>query len=186
MKRTFCFLYFFVMISSITFSHEMTNNESIFLAPIVYDFAGNLPFSEKPYNTDSVLFLSKMSFLGDMGKIGAGILNGFLGPGSFIMGDWRGGLIIAALELTGYALMYTSEDIYPTPTYPVSRHPTNPFFIAGLGLALAGTAYGFVRPWTHDRTKYAKPKNTVESISLAILPNNEGVDSIRLSYTYRY
>jgi TolB-like protein len=115
-------------------------------------------------------------------KIGAGFLNPLLGLGSFTMRDWVGGGIIAA----GYAvaLGFIIYDITAL-TYEddLSGIP------GGIGLGIAGitAVYGFIRPFIfHKPQTKTSLSQTLDGIRITIQPDNAGVKSVRLSYTYRF
>jgi hypothetical protein len=110
------------------------------------------------------------------GNIGYGALNLALGLGSFIQGDWGGGLTLvgayaAAAGLIVWELSLGYED-------PLAGIP------GGIGLGVAGVTalYGFIRPVVYARNRALA--EIVDGISVSAVPGNRG--GVRLSYTIRF
>jgi len=106
-------------------------------------------------------------------KVGAGFLNMIFGLGSFTMGDWVGGLIIAGAEVAGYLMMFNGFDSYYDDYYN-----------------LGSVIFGFVRPFSYDtalaKKNYYASSNPLEHIDIVLIPGNNGIRKARLSYKLQY
>jgi TolB-like protein len=89
-------------------------------------------------------------------KIGVGFLNWIYGVGSFTMGDIVGGLIVGGLEIAGNFVFFTGVgDGY--------EEPDETLMMIGMGVALVGTIYGHIRPFSYDKA-LAKKNGTYYSM----------------------
>ena len=138
------------------------------------------------------------------GKVGYGYLNMLGGLGSFIMGDWAGGLMVGGLQVAGVTMMAidfpqtTSHTTYnatfgrTTTTYEETGG--GPAFYIGLVLELCGVIYGYFRPFKYDkphayyRASGKKPwqDNPLEHIGVVLLPDSKGVSVVNLSYNLSF
>ena len=137
-------------------------------------------------------------------KVGYGYLNLLGGLGSFIMGDWAGGLLVGGLQAAGITMMAidfpqtTSHTTYnatfgrTTTTYEETGG--GPAFYIGLVLELCGVIYGYFRPFKYDkphayyRASGKKPwqDNPLEHIGVVLLPDSKGVSVVNLSYNLSF
>jgi hypothetical protein len=113
-------------------------------------------------------------------KLTRGALNLVVGFGSFISGDWVGGVTIA----TGYTLaagliVYEFTALHKGDS--LANIPGN----VGFGLAGITAVYGILRPFLLDKVllkKELSAANPIEHIKLAITPDNK----IALVYSFSY
>jgi hypothetical protein len=110
-------------------------------------------------------------------KIGTGALNLVLGLGSYLEGDWRGGLTLTS----GYAVAAGLVVIEATALDWDSPAVGIP---ATIGVAVAGVTivYGFVRPFIYNRNPQAVA--FLDNTHIDIVPtSNIGV---RLAYSFKF
>jgi hypothetical protein len=110
--------------------------------------------------------------------IGYGALNLALGLGSFIQGDWGGGLTCvigygAAAGLIVWELSLAYED-------DLAGIPG----AVGLGVAGATVLFGFIRPMLYNRNHALA--GIADGVNIAVVPGNRGEAAVRLSYTLRF
>ena len=115
---------------------------------------------------------------GGAAAIGYGALNLALGLGSFIQGDWGGGLTClagygAAAGLIVWELSLAYED-------DLAGIPG----AVGLGVAGATALFGFIRPMLYNRSRAVA--GIADGVNLAVVPGNRGEAAVRLSYTLRF
>jgi hypothetical protein len=115
---------------------------------------------------------------GGAAAIGYGALNLALGLGSFIQGDWGGGLTCLAgygaaegLIIWELSLAY-EDDLAGIPG------------VVGLGVAGATALFGFIRPMLYNRSRALA--GIADGVNLAVVPGNQGKAAVRLSYTLRF
>jgi TolB-like protein len=116
-------------------------------------------------------------------KVGAGFLNWIYGVGSFTMGDWVGGLIVAGAELTGVIILFDAA--LNMTSYEQA--------LLGIGINWAGVIFGHIRPFTYDiglakknGTYFALSDSPLDNIGIALLPNDKGSQTVLLSYSFSY
>jgi TolB-like protein len=109
---------------------------------------------------------------------GYGVLNLGLGLGSFIQGDWAGGLTLlggygAAAGLIIWELSLSYED-------PIAGIP------GGIGLGVAGVTavYGFIRPMLYNKNRALA--EIADGINISVAPGIRGGEAVRLSYTVKF
>ncbi|MFP3042911.1 CsgG/HfaB family protein [Treponema primitia] len=106
-------------------------------------------------------------------KVGAGFLNWIYGLGSFTMGDWAGGLIVGGTGLVGVVLMASGAG-------------------EGVILEVASVIYGHIRPFQYDKARakkngtYYASENPIDHIHIALIPDNNGVRAVNLSYSLQF
>jgi hypothetical protein len=111
-------------------------------------------------------------------NLGVGVLNLFLGLGSFSQKDWGGGAAI----LVGYALaggLLTWEllmDYYD----PLAGIP-GPIAI---GVAGVTAVFGFVRPFIFNRNR--KVAEALDGLHITVVPEAGGVKALSLTYGVRF
>jgi hypothetical protein len=110
--------------------------------------------------------------------IGSGALNLALGLGSFIQGDWAGGVTLlagygAAAGLIVWELSLKYED-------DLAGIPG----AVGLGVAGVTALYGFIRPMLYNRSHTLA--GIADGVNLAVMPGDRGGTAVRLSYTLRF
>jgi hypothetical protein len=100
------------------------------------------------------------------------------------MGDWVGGLIVAGAELTG-AIMFIDNLFSSSSNYETA-------FLA-IGINWAGVIFGHIRPFTYDiglakknGTYFALGDSPLDNIGIAFLPDTNGSQTMRLSYSFSY
>jgi TolB-like protein len=91
-------------------------------------------------------------------RIGAGFLNLAFGAGSFIMGDWVGGLLVGGAELLGIILMSSDMPSYESSydgygSYSEENSGGGGGYYAGVALMLGGAIYGYIRPFQYHRPR---------------------------------
>jgi hypothetical protein len=109
---------------------------------------------------------------------GYGVLNLGLGLGSFIQGDWGGGLTLlagygAAAGLIAWELTMSYDD-------PMAGIPG----VVGLGVAGVTALYGFIRPVLYNRNRALAV--IADGIRITNAPGNRGGEAVRLSYTLKF
>jgi TolB-like protein len=132
-------------------------------------------------------------------KVGAGFLNLILGLGSFTMGDWAGGLIIAGAQVGSYLMLMSGPTVEGRDSYDefgrvIGAEPSepNPLFYVGLAVNLGSTVFGFVRPFSYDvalskkKGTYYSSTNPMDNINIVLLPDNNGIRAVHLSYRFQY
>jgi TolB-like protein len=107
-----------------------------------------------------------------------GAMNLALGLGSFVQGDWGGGLTIlagygAAAGLIFWELSLKYED-------DLAGIPG----AVGLGVAGFTVVYGFIRPFIHQKSQ--RLAGIVDGVNFAVVPVNRDRTAVRLSYTVRF
>jgi TolB-like protein len=124
------------------------------------------------------LFTEERRALAKGAQFGYGAMNLALGAGSFVQGDWGGGLTLlggyaAAAGLIAWELSLGYYD-------PIVGIP------GGIGLGVAGVTalYGFIRPALYARNRALT--GTMERINVSATTGNRGGQTIRLSYTIRF
>jgi len=119
-------------------------------------------------------------------KVGAGFLNMLFGLGSFTMGDWAGGLILVGAQAGGYYMMMIGFDEYEYYTEP------NAFYYTGLAINIGSLIFGFVRPFSYDKSlakkngTYFASSNPMEHINIVLIPDNNSIRTVCLSYNIQY
>jgi len=132
-------------------------------------------------------------------KVGSGFLNHFfLGAGSFSMGDWVGGLIVGGVETAGIVLFaygtYTmiTELELSDKADPSELTTAGVLMAGGLIVNLAGVVYGYIRPFTYDKAlakkngTYTGSSNPMEHINIAVVPDNRGIQAVKVSYNVKF
>jgi TolB-like protein len=115
-------------------------------------------------------------------KIGAGFMNPLMGLGSFTMGDWVGGGIVAA----GYAIAL-GLIIYDIAALSYEDDLAGIPGSIGFGIVGATTVFGFIRPFIYRKPPVKTPlSQALDGIRISVQPDNTGVKAVRLSYTYRF
>jgi hypothetical protein len=121
-------------------------------------------------------------------RFGMALLNPLLGMGSYIMGDWLGGLIMTAGYGTAFVLLawdiaaFENDPIFPAKSLESIGIPG----IVGMGVAAATVVFGFIRPFFYHRTgAKSKTAEALKDAHIAIIPNKSGV-AVSLGYTLRY
>jgi hypothetical protein len=109
---------------------------------------------------------------------GYGALNLGLGLGSFIQGDWAGGLTLlagygAAAGLIVWELSLDYED-------KLAGIPG----AVGIGVAGVTVLYGFIRPFVYQRNR--RLAGIADRVDIAIVPGNSGRKAVQLSYTLKF
>jgi hypothetical protein len=105
-------------------------------------------------------------------------MNLVAGFGSFVQGDWGGGLTLlagycAAAGLIVWELSLKYED-------DLAGIPG----AVGLGAAGLTALYGFVCPFVYQRSRTLT--GIADGINLAVVPENRNWATVRLSYTIRF
>ena len=119
-------------------------------------------------------------------KVGAGFLNLIFGLGSFIMGDWVGGLIIAGTQAGGYYLTLTGVEELS------NGNGDGVLYFSGMAINIGSTIFGFVRPFTYDTAlakkngTYYASSNPMDHINITLFPDNNGIRTVSLSYNLQY
>jgi hypothetical protein len=134
------------------------------LRPIFYQRTG---FSRGEFSTGS--------------RIGMAALNPFLGMGSYIMGDWIGGLI----QSVGYgtALGLIAWDVSGI-DYADGKAGV-PGLI-GMGVAGATVVFGIIRPFVYHCTgSRNKAAEVFRGVNLAVIPDAAGA-AVHLGYHFQY
>ena len=138
-------------------------------------------------------------------KVGYGYLNLLGGLGSFIMGDWKGGLLVGGLQAVGITMIVVDaprRTSHPEKvgTGAMERSVTQyeetgggPAFYIGLALELCGVIYGYFRPFQYDKARAYRVSaknpwqdNPLEHIGVVLLPDGKGVSAVNLSYTLSF
>jgi len=108
-------------------------------------------------------------------NLGIGALNIIGGLGSFIEGDWPGGLTV----LAGYAVAGALIG------WELAIDPENPAYLVpgsiALGAAGAAIVYGFIRPFIYKRNKTVAA--LMDGMAITVVPGAEG-QRVRLSYRF--
>jgi hypothetical protein len=114
-------------------------------------------------------------------KVGAGFLNLALGTGSFIMGDWGGGLTL----LAGYA---AAGALVGVELGALERGDALAGVLGPIGVGVAGISavYGFIRPFIYHKSMRTTFIDILDRVNIAITPNATGIQTVGLSYTYQY
>jgi hypothetical protein len=115
---------------------------------------------------------------GGGGTLGYGFMNLALGLGSFVQGDFKGGLTTllsygVATGLIVWELTLDYED-------DLAGIPGT----VGLGVAGFAVLYGFIRPALYQRSRTLA--GIMDGINIAAVPGNYGGTAVRLSYTVKY
>jgi hypothetical protein len=128
---------------------------------------------------------AKASQTGDFStgrRIGAGFGNLALGLGSFTMGDWKGGAIVAGGYAAAAGLILW--DIFGL-TYEdnLAGIPGS----IGIGVAAATAVFGFIRPFFFHRTNPAvvfgnRPLSPLEGFDIGLVPAAGDTLAVRFSY----
>jgi hypothetical protein len=114
-------------------------------------------------------------------RFSAGVLNLALGIGSFSMGDWGGGLTLAAgYAVAGGLIAYelvglTYEDPLAGALGPI-----------GVGVAGLTAVYGFIRPFIYHKSTRTTLVDVLDRVHIAIIPDTAGIQAVGLSYIYQY
>jgi hypothetical protein len=111
------------------------------------------------------------------GAFGYGSLNLAMGLGSFIQGDWGGGLTLlagygAAAGLIVWELSLEYED-------KLAGIPG----AVGLGVAGVTVLYGFIRPVIYQRNRRLAK---IADWDIAVVPGSRGREALRFSYTLKF
>jgi hypothetical protein len=122
-------------------------------------------------------------------RIGMAALNPLLGMGSYIMGDWLGGLIMSAGY--GTALGLVAWDISAFENDPII--PLNGFDLLGIpgivgaGVAGATVVFGIIRPLVDHRTGSSSKRRAeaLKGVNLAVIPDAGGI-AVHLGYSFQY
>jgi TolB-like protein len=114
-------------------------------------------------------------------KVGAGFMNIAFGLGSFTMGDWGGGLTI----LGGYAV---AGGLIAVELGALNYDDAGAgvFGNIGVGIASAGLAYGFIRPFLYNRNVSTALLNVLDGVNIAVIPDSTGIQAVRLTYTHSF
>jgi TolB-like protein len=117
-------------------------------------------------------------------SIGKRVMYGFLnlgfGLGSFLMGDWAGGLTVAGGEVVGLSLIIY-EVMVLGPGDSMVGVP------GGIGLGIIGitAVYGFIRPFLFNKNKSSNEiADLFNRVNIAVIPSNDGIKRLGLSYTW--
>jgi hypothetical protein len=110
--------------------------------------------------------------------IGYGAMNLALGLGSFIQGDWAGGITLlagygAATGLIAWELSLDYED-------KLAGIPG----AVGLGVGGVTALYGFIRPALYQKNR--RLAGITDRVDIAIVPGNSGRKAVQLSYTLEF
>jgi hypothetical protein len=132
-------------------------------------------------------------------KIGAGFLNLAFGTGSFIMGDWSGGLTLLAGHAVGWTLIGVElgslkyEDALAGWLGPI-----------GVGVVGISAVYGFIRPFIYHKSTGITLVDLLDRVHIVIIPvssieiggigptvrgsplDTAGIKAIGLSYSFYY
>jgi TolB-like protein len=134
-----------------------------------------------PYNGQKSSGLMGGNFT--LGKgIGYGFLNLGFGIGSFLTGDWAGGLTLAGGEVVGLGLI-----IYEVAA--LSRDDSMAGIPGGIGLGIIGitAVYGFIRPFIfNNNTSGNKITDMFKRVDIAVIPGNGGIKGVKVLYTYNF
>jgi hypothetical protein len=115
-------------------------------------------------------------------RVGAGFLNLALGIGSFTMGDWAGGLTLAAGYAAAGALI--AVELAALEYDDAAAGVLGPI---GVGVAGVTAAYGFIRPFFyHKKSTRTALIDIFDRVIIAIIPDTTGIKAVGLSYTYHY
>jgi hypothetical protein len=115
-------------------------------------------------------------------KIGTGALNLALGLGSYLEGDWKGGLTLTS----GYAVaagLFVIEATALDWDNPAVGVP------ATIGVAVAGVTfvYGFVRPFIYNRNP--RVAAFLDNTHFAIVPVSSDISQgadVRFAYSFKF
>jgi TolB-like protein len=126
-------------------------------------------------------------------KVGAGFLNIFFGLGSFTMGDWAGGLIIAGAEIAGSLIMVNAinTDSYVEEWLEKTGHLPDEYYV-GLAINIGSVIFGFVRPFAYDKAlakkngTYYASSSPLDHINIVLIPNDNGIRAVHLSYNLKF
>jgi hypothetical protein len=116
-------------------------------------------------------------------RIGMAALNPLLGAGSYIMGDWLGGLIqsIGYETALGLVAWDVSGIYYKTEKDPRYKMAGNPGII-GMSVAGATLVFGIIRPFFyHKSNSWNKAAGVLKGLDIALIPNTGGA-AVRLGY----
>jgi TolB-like protein len=122
-------------------------------------------------------------------KVGVGFLNILFGLGSFTMGDWVGGLIIAGTQAAGYLMMVTA---ITSDEYLEGGFELPIIYYVGLGVNVGSMIYGFTRPFSYDKAlakkngTYYASDNPMDHINIFFIPDNNGIHTVHLSYNLKF
>jgi uncharacterized repeat protein (TIGR02543 family) len=110
---------------------------------------------------------------------GYGVLNLAAGLGSFVQGDWGGGLIcvLGYGAAAGLILWEVSAFSYEDELAGIPG-------TAGLGVAGVTALFGFIRPVLYK--KNLTLAGIMDRIHLTVVPGNEGGETVRLSYSLNF
>jgi hypothetical protein len=115
-------------------------------------------------------------------KIGTGALNIVLGLGSYLEGDIMGGFTITAGYAVALGLIVVEALVLDWDSPAVGIPGTAGFITAGLTFA-----YGFARPFIHNRSPKLSSIMDSTQIKIVELPNTEsGVNALQLSWSLKY
>ena len=96
----------------------------------------------------------------------AGSINTAFGIWSFTNNDIKGGIWTAALQTSGVALAVVGLSLYSSWYYDGGSYMVAYImYLAGYGVAAAGSVYGFVRGFTQYNQKMAAARSFAEAIS---------------------
>ena len=115
------------------------------------------------------------------------LLHGF-GLGSFNMGDTIGGLLQIGITGLGVGLivggvlssLFAGNEWYGSTSVP------------GIIVFVSSMVYGFVRPFSYDKKlakqngTYRASSNPMDNINIAIIPHNQGIQTVQMSYSISY
>ncbi|MDR1230313.1 MAG: P13 family porin [Spirochaetaceae bacterium] len=116
-----------------------------------------------------------------------GAMNMAFGLGSFTMKDWAGGSIVAGAELVGVILLgvgLSSSSYEEGADGSYSSTSGNAgAFLGGLALTAGSLIYGYVRPFSYDKSLAAKNGLAFNpgNINIALGPNKGGM-AVQMSY----
>ncbi|MDR2739352.1 MAG: hypothetical protein LBB68_05930 [Treponema sp.] len=139
------------------------------------------------------LLADTASGYGDYGtgrRIGAGFLNLLLGVGSFTMGEWQDGLIIAAIELSGIGGVFGGLPLLNTDDDALSKvQNTCGWVLVGVGGAayVTGAVFGFI--WPMNYHKPGAPTARIDDIrnwQVGFYPDENGRAAGQIAFTAHF